>query len=145
MSTVLKKYSVWWIAIGVFVLNWILKIPYLDASSIAWDEPFTIFHAQMEVKDIVSALYKGNNPPFFEVVLHYWMYISGLDQFWMRFLSLIFSCVTAVSLFFLGNRFFNRAIGITAALLFTFANYHVFFAHEVRVYAWLGMWMVFTM
>lgn len=145
MKTLLKKYSVWWIAFAVFAINFILKISFLDSSSIAWDEPFTIFHAQMEVKEIVSELYKGNNPPFFEIVLHYWMYFSGLDPFWMRFLSLIFSCITAVLVFLLGNRFFNRTIGITAGALFTFANYHVFFAHEVRVYAWLGMWMVLTM
>lgn len=135
-----------WILFGVFVvLNVVLKFLYLDTNSISWDEPFSIYHAQMDVSKIIHHLYQGNNPPLFEIMLHYWIKWAGISPFSVRFLPAVFSSMTAGVVFLIGWRFISHKAGIFAALLFTGSNFHLFFAHEARVYAWFGLLTVSSM
>ena len=138
------KKQLWITAISLLLLNILLKIIFISTASIAWDEPFSIYHAQMSVKNIVHQLYLGNNPPFFEIVLHFWIKFFGISPFSVRFLPMIFSSLTAVMIFLLGNKMFHFKVGLLTALLFTFTNFHLFFAHEARVYSLFGLLTVCT-
>lgn len=99
------------------------------------DEPFTIFFAQADLADIFRMLPGENNPPLYFLLLHFWIKIFGISAVSVRFLPLVFSVVTAIVLFRIGQRFFSVKMGIVAALLFTFSNYQMVFAHEARVYS----------
>jgi mannosyltransferase len=117
-----------------FLLNFLLKILYLDYWDVAGDEPFTIFHAQKSLGAIIEMLKSENNPAFHFFFLHYWIKVFGLSAFSVRFPSLIFSSGISVFLYIIGKKFFNVKTGITAALIFTFSTMHVYFSHEARVY-----------
>lgn len=135
-----------WILFGAFVLlNVLLKFMFIQENSISWDEPFSIYHAQMDVSKIIHHLYQGNNPPLFEILLHFWIKMTGISPLSVRFLPAVFSSLTAGFVFLLGARFINLKAGIFAALLFTGSNFHLFFAHEARVYAWFGLLTVVSM
>jgi mannosyltransferase len=123
----------------IFAINLLFKGVYLGENSLAWDEPFSVYHAQLPADQLVDVLISGNNPPLYELFLHQWTSFFGLSEVSVRFPSLIFSSLTAVFLFLIGKRHFNLTIALSATLLFTFSNYHVFFAHEARVYALFGM------
>ena len=130
---------------GFLVLNFILKLVYLDHSPIGNDEPFSIFVAQMNVPSIVGYLSLGNNPPLYEIILHYWMQIFGISAFSVRFLPLIFSTLTVLFVYKIGISFFNSRIAILSGLIFTFANYHIYFAHETRVYSLFALLTAISM
>lgn len=135
-----------WILFGAFILlNVILKFWFIEENSISWDEPFSIYHAQMDVSKIIHHLYQGNNPPLFEILLHFWIKLVGIFPLSVRFLPATFSCFTAGAVFLLGTRFINLKAGIFAAFIFTGSNFHLFFAHEARVYAWFGLLTVISM
>lgn len=123
----------------ILAINLLFKGIYLGENSLAWDEPFSVYHAQLPADQLVDVLISGNNPPLYELFLHQWTSFFGLSEVSVRFPSLLFSSLTAVFLFLIGKRHFNLTIAISATLLFTFSNYHVFFAHEARVYALFGM------
>lgn len=118
----------------IFILNIFIKSIGITTNCISLDEPFSIFYSQMSVKDIVNELIKGNNPPLWEIILHFWIKIFGSGKFSVRFLPMLFSSFTAIYIFLIGKRFFNYKTGLTAALLFSFSNYHLFFSHEARIY-----------
>jgi mannosyltransferase len=120
---------------AVFLLNLLFKGFYLDNQPIAGDEPFSIYMAGMSPRDIVTHLMTGNNPPLWELLLHYWTRLFGIGPIAVRFLPLVFSALTAVAIFRLGSTFWHWHVGLLAALLFTFSDYHVHFAHEARGYA----------
>lgn len=119
----------------LFVLNMVLKLLFIDSNSIGGDEPFSIFHAQLSIPAILDMLQGENNPPLHFLLLHYWINVFGIDAFSVRFPSVLCSSLTAVVLFQMGKSFWNYRTGLLVALLFTFSNYQMVFAHEARVYA----------
>ncbi|HEX2935418.1 MAG TPA: glycosyltransferase family 39 protein [Bacteroidales bacterium] len=127
------------VIIPLFILfvNLVLKFRYISFCPIAGDEPFSIFISQMNVPSIIKVLSEGNNPPLFEIILHYWTKLFGISPVSVRFLPCIFSCLTAVVIYKIGLNFFRLRIAILSVLLFTLSNYQMYFSHETRVYSLL--------
>lgn len=127
------------VIIPLFILfvNLVLKFRYISFCPIAGDEPFSIFISQMDVQSIIKVLSEGNNPPLFEIILHYWTKLFGIGPLSVRFLPCLFSCLTAVMIYKIGLKFFRLRIALLSSLLFTLSNYQMYFAHETRVYSLL--------
>jgi len=136
LNNLYSKETFWllYIPIGLFILNFILKFIYLDESSISNDEPFSIYHAQMDIPSIINQLCLGNNPPFFEIILHYWIKLFGISALSVRFLPMIFSVLTSLVIYKIGIRHFTKSVALFAALLFTFSTTQYVFVHQARVY-----------
>ena len=127
-----------------FILNILFRWVAIEFNSLAGDEPFSVYYAQMDITDIIRHLKSGNNPPLYEIFLHYWIHWFGIGEFAVRIPSLIFTALTASYIYKLGNEFFSKAVGITSAFIFTLSNYATLFSHEARVYALFGLLTVLS-
>ncbi|MEI6853713.1 MAG: glycosyltransferase family 39 protein [Bacteroidota bacterium] len=58
----------------------------------------------------------------------------GISAFSVRFLSVLFSSMTVVVIYLTGRKFFSFQTGIFAAFIFTLSQFHMYYAHEARVY-----------
>lgn len=116
-------------------LNLCLKGWYITYNAIALDEPFSIFHAQKPVSDIVSTLQSGNNPPLYEIILHGWIKLFGISPLAVRLPSLIFGSLAVLVVYLIGIRFLNRRTAVLAGLLLTFSTTHLYYSNEARAYA----------
>lgn len=127
------------LGLTLILIAGVVRIAYLTATDIAGDEPFSIFISQFDIPSIVKHLSSGNNPPLFEILLHFHRLLFGESDFALRLLPATASAFTVLPIFLIGERFFNRTVSLTAAVLFIFSIHHIRFAHEIRVYPFFSL------
>jgi uncharacterized membrane protein len=120
---------------AILAINAIVGIFSLGLSPIGIDEPFSIFHAQKDVVDIITSLKGDNNPPLFEIILHFWIEVFGLSPISVRFPSLLFSLVTIFFTFKTARKLASLQTAFLSILFLTFSNYFIYFTHEARTYS----------
>jgi 4-amino-4-deoxy-L-arabinose transferase-like glycosyltransferase len=123
------------IPFGFVLINYLFKERFLEFQNIAGDEPFSIYYAQLSPSEIIHFLSQGNNPPLFELILHYWIKFFGISEYAVRFLPMLFSVISVYFVYKIAADFFNLKTAIISASIFTFSNFEMYFAHEVRVYS----------
>jgi hypothetical protein len=124
----------------LFAISFVWKLFYIDARDICLDEPFTIFHAQSSVIDIIKLPSKNEpNPPLFMLLLHFWIKLFGISPYSVRILPILFNAITAVFIYLTGKRFFGLWSGITASGMFILSTYHFYFGADTRTYSMLSM------
>jgi uncharacterized membrane protein len=127
------------IPIGLFLVAFIWKYFHVGARDICLDEPFTIFHAQDSLINILKLPSQNEpTPPLFMLLLHFWIKLFGISAQSVRFLPILFNALTVVIIYLIGKRFFNIWSGITASALFIFSTLHFFFGADTRTYSMLS-------
>ncbi len=131
MQFIKKNY----ILLSLLGINILLKTIYLSTQPICHDEPFTIYHAQFDFSTIIHYLKNYNNPPLFELVLHFWIKVFGISPFAVRVLPMVFSSLSVIYIYKIGMLLYNQRIALVSSLLFTFSTFQIYYAHDCRVYS----------
>lgn len=132
MISFIKKHS---IPICLVVVNIIIKSVFLTSQSISHDEPFTIYHAQFDLAYLIDYLKNYNNPPLFEILLHFWIKLFGVSEISVRILPMLFSSFSVLFIYKIGKIFFDDQTAIISSVLFTFSTMQMWYAHDCRVYS----------
>lgn len=131
----IKFIKVNYIVLSLLIFNIVIKLCFITTQPISHDEPFTIYHAQFDFFKIIEYLKNYNNPPFFELLLHFWIKIFGISALSVRFLPMLFSSFSVVVLYQLCILLFNNRVALIASLLMTFSTFQIYYAHDARVYS----------
>jgi len=133
-----RNYTNYYLPIFFILLGFVLKFFFLGFNSLAGDEPFSVYHSQQPLDQLLAIFQSENNPPLHFLLLHYWIKLFGISELSVRIPSLIFSAFTVLFIYRIGLRFFNLRVAIIASIIFTFSTYQVLYAHEARAYALMG-------
>lgn len=116
----------------------VMRALYIGKTDLGGDESFSLYIAMQGVPDIIRLLCMGDNPPLWELLLHFWTKVFGLSEVAIRSLSLIFSALTIIPIYLLGEKHIHRFAGIAASLFYCFSTFSIYIAHECRVYSLIG-------
>ena len=122
----------------LLVIAAVLRIWFIGKTDLGGDESFTLYMSLQSIPDIVRMLCQGDNPPLWELLLHFWIIAFGISEVAIRSLSLIFSVLTIIPIYLLGEKYIHRFVGIAASLFYCFSTFSIYLAHECRVYSLIG-------
>lgn len=107
------------------------------------DEAFSILLAS---RPIVSFLKISFEPPFYYILLHYWMKLFGENELMARGLSLLgFSLATIVVIVWAEKLFKKHWLSWYLPVFFFFNPMLLYYAFEIRAYGWYMFFAVLSM
>jgi hypothetical protein len=133
----------WLFVLLLFLVGLIIRSLWLEARDLSIDEPFSVYHAQKSVGDIIRfTLNNEPNPPLHFILLHGFISLLGDDIWAVRLLSAICSSLTAVLIFKITQQLSNTVGGLFSWALFTFSTLLFLYGMEARPYPLF--WLAFT-
>ena len=130
----MKKRKELWILLFILLVAISLRLYQLGNESLWFDEGGSIRWAAQSIPRILDSASDAFHPPFYFLILHFWMMIWGSGEIAVRFLSLIFGVFSIAGIYLIGRLLFDRAVGLIAALIATLSPFHIYFSQEARMY-----------
>ena len=135
-----------WALLSCTLLGGVLRFAALEAKTLWLDEAFSLWMARHDLTSLLEWLVRiDHHPPLYYVLLHIWIDLHtwigsvGDSPGALRSLSALTSTL-AIPLYGMASRRLAGAhVGIVAALLLTFAPFHVRYAQETRMYGLLTL------
>ena len=111
---------------AIVAVAFALRFIFIGKADIGNDECFSLYYAQKSLADIVCSLSDYDNPPLWELILHFWIAAVGIGIVALRSLSAIFSTLTVIPIYLTGERHIGRGSGVIASLMYAFASFSLF-------------------
>lgn len=116
----------------------LLRLPTLGVQSIWADESATWLQVSGSLGDLFARTSEDNYPPLYNLLAWLCVQAFGDAEWTLRLPSAVLGLATVPLLYMLGARIGGRAVGLLAALLLTFAGFHIWHSQEARMYALLA-------
>ncbi|MBD3280364.1 hypothetical protein GF389_02475 [Candidatus Dojkabacteria bacterium] len=125
----------------LLVLGAVLRVINIDSADFWRDEAFTLRAAVMNFGDMWSALTNDTAPPLYTIILHYWLKIFPLTEFWARVPSLLFGVGTIYATYLLAKELFpySRKYIYLSTLFVALNPVLIFYSQEARAYSLLSL------
>ncbi len=130
------------IIIALILLQLVLCLPVIGLFPISLDEPFSIYHAQFPVAEMLTEVARGNNSPLHFIGLHYWVKMFGISPLSVRSLSLLISLFSIVFLYKLGRKLWKKEYAVILVVLFILSRFNHFVAMEARMYGLFTLFFI---
>ena len=77
------------------------------------------------------------HPPLYQTLLWVWYHVFGFTEFAGRALSATIGTLGIYAIYLLGKEFFNKEVGLYAAIIATMNYFLIYYSQEVRSYSLL--------
>ena len=125
----------WLVLAAILLLGLFLRTYCLTCESLWLDEGFSVEWASKDPAGIITSASSDVHTPFYFLLLHYWMGLFGSSEAAIRSLSLIFSFLSILIIYRIGESLFDKKIGLLSSLFMALSTFHIYFAQEARPYA----------
>ncbi len=123
--------------IATLIIGIILRFKGLTFQSHWADELASAFFSMSDrsfwsMYDVASG---DTNPPLYQILLWGWYQIFGFSEYAGRSLSAIIGSLGVFAVFLLGKTFFNKEVGLYAAVIASMNQFLIHYSQEVRSYS----------
>ena len=129
-----------WLMAGLVLIGFFLRTYHLDAKDIWVDEANPWYFATLPLLVSIRAGFSGGAinstaDPTYNILLHYWIELTGSTLYGLRYLSVILNLLGAAYLGRVAARGFGWRAGLAALAVGMIAPVWIFFSQEMRPYA----------
>jgi mannosyltransferase len=121
------------VAVAIVLVGVVAR--FVQRSPLWLDEALSVNIAQLPVRDLLEALWHDGHPPFYYLLLHFWMRLVGEGDFAVRALSGLFAVASLPLVWVAGRRLAGRSGAMWALLVASTSPYWVRYATETRMYS----------
>jgi uncharacterized membrane protein len=114
-----------------------LRVLGLTSESLWIDEGYSLALANHNLFEIVHGTAVDQHPPFYYVLLHFWLLI-GKSVFHLRYSSVLIGTVGVAIIARIGRMVMKSEVGAAAALLLSLSPVHIWYSQEARMYILLA-------
>lgn len=119
----------------ILTLAFLLRIAFLDAQSLWWDEAFSTTVSSMDLHSLlVTVLADRVHPPLYYLVLRFWL-ILGQSEFVVRALSAFVGVLAVASMFPMADVIGEKRLGVISAFALAVSPLHIWYSQEARMYS----------
>ena len=122
-----------------------LRVHRLSAEGIWLDEAASIAIAREPLPDLVADTAADVHPPFYYVVLHFWIRVAGTSEAAVRGLSVLFGLAGIAAAAVLARRLFGPATALITAAILGASPFHLYHSQQARMYALLALTATLSM
>lgn len=126
-----------YLIILIFIAGVILRFYDLGGESVWYDEAVSIAVSKLGFADIVKWVFDNpaeTNPPFYYMILSFWVPVFGDSEFIARVPSAVLGSLSIFAVYALGKLLYNKKTGLIAALIVAASVFHIRYAQEARGY-----------
>lgn len=119
----------------ILLMGFCLRIYNLGAHSFWYDEAVSIIGAKsINLSYMINYWLYFTDPPLFYLLLRFWTYL-GESEFILRLLPLIFGILSIISIYLIGQRLFDKKVGLISAFILAISPFHLYYSQELRTHA----------
>ncbi len=122
----------------ILVVGFLFRIYALESESLWMDEGYSLMFAKPDVVSIIkinsSTIECLSNPPFYSIILHFFIGLFGESETALRMPSVIFGCMSIFMIYKVGTLLFDENVGLLGALILAFSKFHIYYSQEARSY-----------
>ena len=117
------------------MLAFLLRIAHINGESLWRDEVDTIRFAFVSLDQLIGNITRaGFNGPLYHLLMRGWLSLAGINDFALRYFSLLCGVAQVMVLYALANRLFGRRVAIVAAWLAAIAPALIWYSGEGKMY-----------
>jgi len=116
-----------------------VRLVALPGQGLWLDESYSVVLATSPASRIIAETELDNHPPLYYLLLHYWAGLAGASVISFRLLSVLFGVATVALGTALARRIAGDRAAVAAGLLLGLSPFLVYYSHEIRQYALLGL------
>jgi len=133
------------ILIAIMALAAFLRIFLIGNHGLWLDEVSSLGFAKNNLQELIQIVTAfDNHPPTYYILLHYWILMFGDSEVSLRIPSAIFSVLSVLFTYKVGNILFDRRVAAIAALLLALSGFSIYYAQEARMYSLLAFTSVLS-
>lgn len=130
----------------IICLGAFLRMYGLNKQSIWYDEAVSIRIASFDAGKIFSGEAKDlGNPPFYTLILHYWIKLFGNTEAAVRSLSAVFGAIAIYFIFKISLLIFDTRTSLLTAFIAAISPLQVYFSQEARGYSLVTLLCLLSM
>jgi len=131
---------VWIVAasLAVVLLAMSLRLFHLSEQELWFDEVLSIHRATVDER-ILEALRSDDTPPFYYLLLRFWLSAAGISEFSVRLPSAIAGTLCVLAVIWAGRHMLSPAAGLWAGAFVAVCPIHIYYSQEARTYALLTL------
>lgn len=133
----MKSYLTRLLPLFILCLAFALRLWHLGTNELWFDETASTFIAHKSFSELIlyTAQAQREHPPFYYILLHFWIALTGESEFTIRFLSVIFSMLFTATLARLAYRLSGKQLALMTLALGAVAPFSILYAQEARMYS----------